>query len=300
MTRALPARLLPLALALAALAACTPVHHAVRPPMMRARQLQSAASETEQGYAKANCGPFGIPKLDRTQNFGPTTIVYRQGYVLEHSATDRIALWVCEGLDRSRWDPPNANRKDVFAPDPKLPANQRAELSDYKGSGFDRGHMAPAGDFADQELKNQSFYLSNMAPQSPPLNQQAWRLLEDRVRGWADSDSPIHIYTGGFFYDPNEEEPSTADGQVEYQRIGANKVAVPTHFYKIVVGQDEGGAWRAVAFVFENRKYEKTEKLEDTVRSVEWIQERTGIDFMPELDEELERKLEREPGAIWK
>src|SRR5205085_10878953 len=96
-----------------------------------------------------------------------------------------------------------------------------------------RGNQAPAGDFSDQALNDQSFFLSNMAPQSPPLNQAFWRLLEDKVRSWARTDSPIYVFTGGFFYDPKEENPATATGQVQYRRIGANNVAVPTHFYKI-------------------------------------------------------------------
>src|SRR5207244_1399679 len=103
------------------------------------------------------------------------------------------------------WEPPNPNRQDKFQPEPSLPKSQRAELEDYKGSKLDRGHMAPAGDFNDQMLKDASFFLSNMAPQSPRLNQVYWRLLEDQVRNWARPDSPIYVFTGGFFYDPKEE-----------------------------------------------------------------------------------------------
>src|SRR5205085_1896067 len=209
--------------------------------------------------------------------FGPTTVIYRAGYVLEHSATDKIALWVCEGFDRTQWYPPNTNRKDVYQPDPLLPKNQRAELADYKGSKLDRGHQAPAGDFSNQTLKNQSFFLSNMAPQSPPLNQVFWRLLENQVRKWARNDSPINVFTGGFFYETKEEDPKTADGQVHYRRIGTNQVAVPTHFYKIVFGKDEQGESRAVGFVVENRAYDKKAKFEDVIKSIDWIEARTGI-----------------------
>jgi DNA/RNA endonuclease G (NUC1) len=137
----------------------------VRPPIMRARHLESAPTDEKQKFAKTNCGDYGVPKLDQTQNFGLTTILYRQGYVLENSASDKVAIWVCEGLERGQLDQPRTERKNQFAPDPDLPAGQRSELADYKGGKFDRGHMAPAGDFNDPTLKLQSFYLSNMAPQ---------------------------------------------------------------------------------------------------------------------------------------
>jgi endonuclease G len=286
-------------LSLGAICGCTHVEMDVRTPIVRPRHTEAAPGLAEQAFAKTNCGDYGVPKLDPTQNFGITTIVYRKGYVLEHSATDKIAIWVCEGFDRRQWDPPNTNRKDVFKPDPALPAGQRAELADYKGSKLDRGHQAPAGDFNDQALKDQSFFLSNMAPQSPPLNQVFWRLLEDKVRSMARNDSPINVFTGGFFYDPKEDNPATADGQIHYRRIGPDHVAVPTHFYKIVFGKDEKGAWRTVGFVVENRPYDKNAKFEDAIKSVDWIERHTGVVFMPDLDDAIATKLKRDPGRMW-
>jgi len=293
------ARTAVLVLLLVVITGCSTVQLEVRPPVMRGRHLEAAATVAQQQLATKNCGDYGVPKLDQTQNFGKTAIVYREGYVLEHSATDKIALWVCEGFDRTQWEPTNPDRKNVFKPDQLLPKGSRAELADYKGSKMDRGHMAPAGDFRDQEMKNDSFYLSNMAPQSPRLNQVFWRLLEDTLRNWARSDSPINVYTGGFFYDPKEDDPATADGQVPYKRIGKSQVAVPTHFYKIVFGKDENGAWRAVGFAVENRPYDKGEKFADTIKSIEWIEQRTGITFMPDLDDALQAQLKRSPGHMW-
>jgi endonuclease G, mitochondrial len=289
-----------LAVYLLGMAVCASMHLEVRAPVMRARHTESAPTIEQQGLAKKNCGDYGMPKVDPAQNFGPTTIIYRKGYVLEHSTTDKIALWVCEGFERKQWDPPNPNRRNVFQPDPELPKNQRAELADYKGSKLDRGHQAPAGDFNNQTLKDESFFLSNMAPQSPRLNQVFWRLLEDKVRSWAQNDPPMYVFTGGFFYDPKEDNPATADGQVHYFRIGPDEVAVPTHFYKVVFGKDENGAWRAVGFVVENRPYDmKTTSFEDTIKSIDWIEARTGITFMPDLDDALASKLKRNPGRMW-
>jgi DNA/RNA endonuclease G (NUC1) len=184
-----------LAVYLLGMAGCASMHLEVRAPVMRARHTESAPTIEQQGFAKKNCGDYGMPKVDPAQNFGPTTIIYRKGYVLEHSTTDKIALWVCEGFERKQWDPPNPNRKNVFQPDPELPKNQRAELADYKGSKFDRGHQAPAGDFNNQTLKDESFFLSNMAPQSPRLNQVFWHVAGGQSKELgAERSSHVRLY----------------------------------------------------------------------------------------------------------
>lgn len=101
-----------------------------------------------------NC-PFGYPRIDPAADWGPTRFVIREGYVLEHSSELKIPIWVCEGIVRAQLEG-NVPRKDVFAADPLLPPGERAEPSDYKKSGYDRGHMAPAGDqTVDPGLKSE-------------------------------------------------------------------------------------------------------------------------------------------------
>lgn len=108
----------------------------------------------------------------------------------------------------------------------------RAEKEDYKGSGFDRGHMTASADrLSTQALNDQTFYLSNMVPQNGSLNSGFWSRLEDAVRGFSETGlvTEAKAVTGGFFYDPAEENPSTADGLVPFDQIGTGAVAVPTH-----------------------------------------------------------------------
>jgi len=140
------------------------VHTALAAPQANFTQDQLARIEQ-------NC-PFGRPRLDPSFGFGPTRFVIRRGYVLEHSSLDKIPLWVCEGVSKDQLEGSEA-RTNPFQADPELPAGERAELRDYKNSGYDRGHQAPAGDqTTNLELKRETFYLSNMAPQIPKLNQQ--------------------------------------------------------------------------------------------------------------------------------
>jgi endonuclease G, mitochondrial len=237
-----------------------------------------------------NC-PLGMPTKDPDWEHGPAVVVAREGYALEHSSLDKVPLWVCERITPEELRP-GATRRNRFAPDPKLDGHPRAELQDYKRSGYDRGHQAPAGNQnASQQLKDETFFLSNMAPQEGAFNQQVWREIEDLVRGWVEDGTVETAWaiTGGFFFDPREEDPATADGFVEYFQIGQGAVAVPTHFYKIVAlreeaeGEEEGG-WRTVAFVLENRKYPRPYDFQSYLRPVRWIEERTGLDFLPELD----------------
>lgn len=274
------------------------VRLAVRPPIKRQRHAEAALTPDEQAAVTKNCGENGVPKLAPDQNFGSTTIIYRKGYVLEHSAFDKIPLWVCEGFNKTQWDPSSA-RTDNFRPDPLLKSGERSELTDYEKKGFDRGHMAPAADFGGKDLKSESFFLSNMAPQAPKLNRVFWKNLEDLVRKWSTETSPIIVYTGGFFFDPKEESPATANGQVEFKRIGKNSVAVPTHFYKVVFGKNDKGQMRAVAFVLENKEAPKGATFESVIQSIEWIEDRTGITFMPDLDTAVSAKLKHTPGKLF-
>ena len=301
-------RLAVIAAALAALlfSACTAtttVVHARRASPMTHFRAEAGFTPQQTAFIEDNCGPFGIPELDKQWPHGPTAFVIREGYVLQHSSGDKIARWVCEHVTQEEVKAnPQVARKDPFAPDPQLTGKPRAELPDYKGSGFDRGHAAPAGNQnSSQRLKDETFFLSNMSPQTPLHNQQIWAELEHLVRSWVENNvvSSEYVVTGGFFYDPKEEDPATADGLIDFETIGAGAVAVPTHYFKIVLAQDHSGAWEAVAFVEENRAYKKPFDFTKDIKPIAWIEERTGIDFFPQLDPNEKHRLEDPSGTLF-
>ncbi len=111
----------------------------------------------------------------------------RKGYLLAHSADKKTPIWVIEHLTAERASAKKVGRYGKFQPDPDLAQGKRAELSDYKNSGYDRGHMAPAADMKwNQDAMIQCFYLSNMVPQvGKYMNQGIWKVLEEDVRTWA-------------------------------------------------------------------------------------------------------------------
>ena len=241
--------------------------------------------------------PAGMPQHNPDWPSDPTEFVVREGYALEFSNELRIPLWVCEHVSSEQLNGPE-KRADQFKVDPML-TGPRSELADYKGSGFDRGHQAPAGDqTSDKTLKADTFYLSNMAPQVPAFNQQAWAALEGLARDWAIEYGEVWIVTGGLFYDPKEENSATADGWINYSTIGVDGVAVPTHFYKIVARRNDG-TWHAIAFVLENRAYARPFNWSEYIVSVNWVEERAGIVFLPEILAPDASALKSQPAALW-
>lgn len=255
-----------------------------------------ASTPEDDARMQRNCFK-GCPILDPDFDFGPTVVVARDGYVLEHSSTDKIPIWVAEFVDKAQLAG-SLSRTNPFKPDPKLKVGSRAELADYRGSGYDRGHQAPAGNqTVSRHLKDETFFLSNMAPQKGQLNQQIWAALEDRTREWVNEHGSAFELTGGFFYDPEEDDPATADGTINYLTIGGGAVAVPTHFYKIVVVTQP--TLKAIAFVAENRGYPKPFDFAALIKSIDWIEEHAGINFMPELTAAEEAALERNPSPMF-
>jgi len=196
-----------------------------RPAVYTKLRKEPGITDDEKASIKDNC-LFGMPKLNPTAPLGTTHRIVRKGYVLEHSDRDKIALWVCEHSTLAEVAGDLATKSNPFKPDPKLGGLRRGELADYKGSGFDRGHLAPAGNQTeDKQLRDETFFLSNIVPQDPNLNRGVWRVVEQKVRGWTKARGETWIMTGPMFYDPLEEDPKTADGLVHYNVIGEGEVA---------------------------------------------------------------------------
>jgi endonuclease G len=260
---------------------------------------QESTTLEKQQWAERNC-PFGMPDTDPSWPHGPTAHVYHEGYVLQSSLVNKIPLWVSERVTLEQLSG-NAERKNNFKLDPELKGLPHATDGDYTGSGYDRGHQAPAGNQKhSQRLNDETFYFSNMAPQAPKFNRQVWESLESLTRDWVKQEKlqDCYIITGGFLYEPEKDDPDTADGLIDYFTIGTGQVTVPSHFYKIVVGKDTQGEWKAVGFVMENRQYDWPYVWQEYVKSVDWIEERTGLDFMPDLDPLDEQRLEKNAAQL--
>ena len=99
------------------------------------------------------------------------------------------------------------------------------------------------------------------------------------------------------FYD-EKEETAAADGIVNVEHIGPDSVAVPTHFFKIFVVKDDSGKYHAIGFVMTNEEHPKPHHFAEFVKSIDWIQVHTGIEFFPTLDPTDVQRLESQPTPI--
>ena len=202
-------------------------------------------------------------------------IINHTYYSLSYSIKNKESEWAFYQLTCGQTKG-NIKRTNNFRPDP-LVKNGSSQLIDYKGSGYDRGHLVPAGDMKiSSEAMSESFYLSNMTPQAPEFNRGIWKELEDRVRDWACEDSLLYIVDGPIF----TKSDST---------IGPNHVTVPGFFYKIVF-YNKLTDYELIGFIIPNSP--GAMDLKDYVYKVDDIERITGIDFFPCLPDSIENRIE--------
>jgi len=200
--------------------------------------------------------------------------VEHEHYILCWSEEHEQAQWVAYELTPAEVRG-HVDRTDNFRQDPGI-ATGSASLADYRGSGYDRGHLAPAGDMAfSHQAMSESFYLSNISPQRASFNRGIWRQLESQVRAWAQDEGPLYIITGGILAG-------------SYRDIGPNDVTVPRAYYKIIMDQSE--PLNALAFIMVNEKGNGS--LRSYATPIDEVEEQTGHDFFHSLPEAKEKRLE--------
>lgn len=210
--------------------------------------------------------------------FGPDDdIVRHEGYTLRYRDAYKNADWVAYPLLAYEVTGRAERDQEQFQPDPAVD-NGTALPSDYTRSGYDRGHLAPAGDFKfSQRLTRESFYMSNVSPQAPQFNRGIWKELEELVRSWAVRDNGLYVVTG----------PVLRPGLPTIGR--ANAVSVPEKFYKVILYCNKPDI-RMIGFLLNNEG--SSSSLRQFVVPVDQIEQLTGIDFFAKLPDELERRLE--------
>ena len=221
---------------------------------------------------------MGYPSAHTTD-----TILSYQGFDLGYNEKNEQASWVVYVLTRKKVETVIAERTDHFRPDTSIRSGS-AELEDYRGSGYDRGHLAPAGDMRwSLPAMEESFLLSNMSPQQPGFNRGIWRKLEEQVRKWAVEKDSIYVITGPVL-DPILDT------------IGKNEVGVPGAYFKVLVDLSPPD-FSMVAFLIPNQSSNLA--LPSFEISVDSLEKLTGYDFFAgapdqESVEWLERNLQLE------
>ncbi len=212
----------------------------------------------------------GLPGQIRGQ------IVKKSRYWVSYNEEHEQANWTAYILTGEMVSDGNATRTDDFRTDTSVVTGS-AELVDYKGSGYDRGHLVPAGDMnLSRQIMSESFYMSNMSPQSPGFNRGIWIKLESEVRKWALQNDSIYVITGPVL------------SSVEHS-IGENEVGVPQYFYKVIVDISHP-TYKAIAFVMKNES--SRAEIFDFAVTVDSVENLINYDFFASQDPEFMEYIE--------
>ena len=229
---------------------------------------------------------YGCPAADQ--------ILTNRFYTVGYSYYFRQAKWALEIVDPDKKDIDEVARLNNFRPDYRVPKRFRADLSDYSGSGYDRGHLVSSANQDDENIQNsETFLLSNMSPQAPNFNRKKWKELESAVRILDKQENVLETYviTGPIF-----------DFSKAVELIGENddngiRIPVPSHFYKCVLVEEISGRLKMWAFEMENKALDKP--LEDYRVSTSYIEQRAGILLWDNLRGSEVEKEKRSTHAIW-
>lgn len=214
---------------------------------------------------------IGLPKITNKD-----LIVMHLGYTLSYNEKHEQANWVAYELT-AKETTKVAERSNDFRPDGAVRTGS-ATNDDYQGSGYDRGHLAPAADMGwSNQAMEESFFYSNMSPQVPSFNRGIWKKLEEQVRQWAIDNKKIYVVTGPILED-------------NLPTVGPNKVSVPRYYYKVILDYTEPEL-KGIGFVLPNAS--STLPLQSFAVPIDSVERKTGINFFSALPDEQEQTIEK-------
>ena len=238
--------------------------------------LKTDQEKIERPFVNTDMGQLEIPSMPKGEQ---GQVIQRTGYTLAYDKKTKTPQWVAWELTKEETKG-NHERTDKFLPDPNV-EGAKVVTTDYTGSGYDRGHMAPAGDMKwSKKAMEESFYMSNICPQIHHLNTGDWNELEANTRKWARRYGSVYVTCGPIY-----------NGSRRTQYIGKNRVKVPDAFFKVILIQSPKKTC-ALGFFFENEAGQRP--LNEYLVSIDYLEQTTGIDFFPALPDELENVLEAE------
>lgn len=219
---------------------------------------------------------YGIPAADQ--------IVFNRQYSLGYSYYFRQAKWALEIVDKENTNllsqQQTVDRLNTFRSDYRIPQMFRADKADYENSGYDRGHLVCSADKRENELENsETFLLSNMSPQTPTLNRQKWRLLEESIREY-DQRKEIfqtHVICGPIFY---FDQPVKVIGAKDSNGVS---IPIPHAFFKSVLSEDNKGTLRIWSFILPNQEAPIAAELKEFLVATADVERYSGLFLWDEL-----------------
>ena len=215
-------------------------------------------------------------------------VIRHTGFTLSYNLKTYCPDWVAWKLTRNHVKGNITRKNNDFQGDPDVALRHRVTPYEYKKSGYDRGHMCPAGDnkWSSKAMK-ECFYMTNMCPQVAVLNQRWWSNLENACRRWAEKEGAVYICCGPIF---DDAPAKTIGGRYNYSlRRNGIKVHVPTRFFKVILSLKKGKE-KAIGFIYNND--DSRQPMSDCCMSVDDVEKITGLDFFTSLEDTLETRLE--------
>lgn len=202
------------------------------------------------------------------------------GFVIEYDAARRIPRWVyeCITLENLSGDLTRSNTSSRMSADDRIAPIHQAESDDYKYTGFDRGHMAPAADYTSEPAhRDATFLMTNICPQDSSLNRYYWKRIEDSARDLLATAARVHVITGPLFL---PKQAHNGKWYVSYQVIGENPaeepVAVPTHFFKVIIAEYD--SWcEPYALIVPNERIDSSTPLSEVAVPIAAVEKAAGF-----------------------
>ena len=225
---------------------------------------------------------YGNPSQAQTKR--SNYLIERPQYALSYNCNAGIPNWVSWQLDRSWLG--KVERSNDFRPDPDLPERCHAtKPNDYRGSGYDRGHLIPSGDRTRrQEDNSATFIMSNIIPQAPANNREVWREFEEYCRDLVLRGKELYIVAGGSEF---------------AEKIAKERVTVQKYNWKVVLILDRlredistNNAQTIAVWIPNSKEVERT-NWRDYIVAVNWIEKKTGYDFFDRLPKAIQEQIER-------
>jgi len=256
----------------------------------------------------------GFPRLEPANR--NTFFRCHEGFALNYHPFLRNSLWVAQHLSAENLDDRTATRdKEEFRPDGFLPKGMTPDPSRWTNTGYDRGHLAPADDFRENQVAmSHSFYTSNIVPQDPSHNRGIWRVLEQNVRTWAIEKGDLYVVTGPIFEDfyptgwlsgsgdksyvveeqdllkknSEKEKNDTADRTATRKPPPKGSIAIPSQLFKVILDPNQK---TAIAFVIPNVPGLDSRNLALYATTVAEVERVTSIRFFPNMAFEAQAAL---------
>ena len=215
------------------------------------------------------------------------SVLDKKFFVVCYDSAHKVPAWVGYVLTKEDALAKATGRAGSFRADPALPKGERAENADYSKSGYDKGHMAPANDFTrSATAMKATFILTNAVPQKHGVNGGKWAQLEGAVHDLAATQGTVWVVSGPMFA-----------GKTAVKTIGPDKVAVPTHTYKVVLLVHPNGDKEMFGFVLPNID-KPSGTLDSYTFSVNQVEKLTGLDFFSALPAAEQNRLEKTVKAL--